>query len=214
MFESLLYPYILSNYRDVSKVGGVGGGDNMDPIDKCLKNEIFLKLTTSIFKDYRISFIQDYELTPNRRPKILLQTAGHVSGSAYYYQRGDVPESPWATSTNIYGVSVHPKYGGWFAFRGVLIFQDVTLSGDGTLTYRDPPKCVSDQDRIVELLEKFNFSWQDWTYRDVLDSHVCDRYSERQKEYFATLPNDRRKLVEKWIAAEYDDKTLEKSTTK
>ena len=39
--------------------------------------------------------LQDFELLPTRRPKILVQTAGHVAGAAYYYQLSDVENPPW-----------------------------------------------------------------------------------------------------------------------
>lgn len=41
--------------------------------------------------------IADYEVHPNRRPKILAQTAAHVAGAAYYYRRQDVEADPWGT---------------------------------------------------------------------------------------------------------------------
>ena len=31
----------------------------------------------------------------SERAKILVQTAGHVAGGAYYYQRMDVKPDPW-----------------------------------------------------------------------------------------------------------------------
>lgn len=37
----------------------------------------------------------DYEILPNRKPKFLAQTAAHVAGAAYYYQRKDVKLDPW-----------------------------------------------------------------------------------------------------------------------
>lgn len=39
--------------------------------------------------------IFDYEILPSRRPKFLAQTAAHVAGAAYYYQRKDVKLDPW-----------------------------------------------------------------------------------------------------------------------
>lgn len=37
----------------------------------------------------------DYEMLPSRKPKFLAQTAAHVAGAAYYYQRKDVKLDPW-----------------------------------------------------------------------------------------------------------------------
>lgn len=48
-----------------------------------------------MFPEYDLKFIHDFEMHPNRRPKVLVQTAGHVSGAAYYYQRSDVQNPPW-----------------------------------------------------------------------------------------------------------------------
>lgn len=48
------------------------------------------------FPDHRISIFKDYEMKPGtRRPKVLVQTAGHVSGAAYFYQKSDVSDPPW-----------------------------------------------------------------------------------------------------------------------
>ena len=188
MFELLLKPFILNQYDSSVK---------LDPVDHCFKLE-FMKLKESLSQRYSTEFIQDYELLPNRRPKILLQTAGHVSGAAYYYQRNHVKDPPWKAETNIYGVSVHPVYGGWFAFRGVFIFQDVLVSN---LERKEPVNCVTSRERVIELLEKFNYHWQDWNYRDVLDWEIKERYSTEQREYFATPPKDRHRLVQtKWLS--------------
>ena len=50
------------------------------------------------FSDLEIEAIHDFELLPSRRPKVLVQTAGHVSGAAYYYRRADVQPDPWEDS--------------------------------------------------------------------------------------------------------------------
>ena len=167
----------------------------MDPIDQCMQAQ-FKKMQELLY-DYETETILDYELHPTRRPKLLVQTAGHVSGAAYYYQRDSVRNPPWDPDRKIYGVSLHPLYGGWFAFRGVLILKHL-LVGD-EFKQKDPQNCVSTEDKTIELLERFNGNWKDWSYRDVMDTPVLDRYSEEQKEYFATLPGDRHKLIVKWV---------------
>lgn len=88
-------------------------------------------------------------------------------------------------------MSVHPKYGGWFALRGVLIFKTVTCPD---LVRRDPPDVVPDRQRRIELLERFNLHWQDWSFRDIIP--VSEKYSEEQKEYFATKPGQRQSVVQ------------------
>ena len=54
-----------------------------------------------------------------------------------------------------------------------------------------------DKDRILDLLEKFNFNWKDLTYRDVVP--VKEKYSDIQKDYFETEPKHRKELIRKWI---------------
>jgi len=51
------------------------------------------------FLDTDIEAIHDFEILPSRRPRILVQTAGHVAGAAYYYQRKDVVPDPWDEKT-------------------------------------------------------------------------------------------------------------------
>lgn len=90
----------------------------------------------------------------------------------------------------LYGVCIHPRYGGWFAIRGVLIFPDVQVP---SLEQKLPVDCVSTDEKKIQLLNRFNFHWQDWTYRDIID--VEERYSEEQMQYFATPPAKRFKLL-------------------
>jgi len=50
------------------------------------------------FPDSEVECIHDYEFHHSRRPKVLVQTAGHIAGAAYYYQRHDVMNDPWLPS--------------------------------------------------------------------------------------------------------------------
>ena len=183
MFEKLFLPWL--EVHNLSLPG-------QDPLDQCLRKE--MADLASLFSDSSVEVIQDWELLPSRRPKVLVQTAGHVAGAAYYYQRTDVTPQPWDEKSKIFGVSVHPKYGGWFALRGVLLFHGLLAPG---LSRTEPPDCVSSREMRIELLEKFNFSWRDWSYRDVCRNMV-ETYSEKQKIYFSTEPKDRFTLIEKW----------------
>ena len=90
----------------------------------------------------------------------------------------------------IFGVCIHPKYGGWFAIRGLLLFPDVQVP---FLEQPAPVDCVSTEEKRTELLELFNFHWQDGRYRDIIE--VKERYSEEQKTYFSTPPAERFRLL-------------------
>lgn len=185
MFEKLFLPYVMGD----SYISGT-----VDPLDRCIRKT--MDSVTTIFPQYRVEFIQDSELMPNRRPKVLVQTAGHIAGAAYYYQRTDVNPQQWSTASPIYGVSIHPNYGGWFALRGILIVPGVLVPN---LVQHEPIDCVYSPEKRVELLDKFNTCWQDWSYKDVIErGMIVERYSKKQKEYFATIPKDRFKLIQKW----------------
>jgi len=75
--------------------------------------------------------------------------------------------------------------------RGVLIFKDILCPN---LVQKKPIDIVPTRESRVDLLERFNYNWQDWTYRDIVP--VKEKYSEDQKEYFATQPSKRDTLVQ------------------
>lgn len=131
--------------------------------------------------------IHDFELQmPYRRPKILLQTAAHISGAAYYYKPSN--------SMHRLGVCIHPEYGGWFGIRGAFVLKQ-TLAPD--LKYQLPHNVIPDEEGQRHLLELFNEHWQDWSYRDVIPTKA--RYSELQKEYFTLKPRDRIDFIKRKI---------------
>ena len=57
-----------------------------------------------------------------------------------------------------------------------------------------PPDILNDEQKIVELLNRFNGNFRDGTYRDIIP--VEDRYSVDQWTYFSTPSNDRKQLIE------------------
>jgi len=178
MFENYLLPYVKTEHCRGIK----------DPIDECVSS-LFNDIKKKLPK-YDIEAIHDFELHPTRRPKVLVQTAGHVSGAAHYYQRSDLQNDPWNEKQKIYGVSVHPKYGGWFALRGVMIFGNVLCKD---LPMKKPIDIVGSEQKKIELLEKFNTSWKDWSFRDVVPTE--EQYSQLQRIYFQTKPEDRKQLL-------------------
>ena len=193
-----------------------------DPIDSCVKFQV--QAFINKLDNMNVSAMFDYELLPNRRPKVLVQTAAHASGAAFYYQRkhvtmstsnsnsssrtqksathteksdpekvlgsGDQDTDPWSEEEKIFGLCVHPKYGGWFAIRCVMIFHDVK---DPSLQHNPPPDCVPSRDGRIKVLNLFNGNWKDWKYRDIIP--VEEKYSELQKLYFETLPKNRLKVL-------------------
>jgi len=121
---------------------------------------------------------------PQRRPKVLLQTAAHVSGAAYFYK----------IQREKLGVAIHPMFGGWFAIRGVFIFPQL-LAPD--LTPKEPVNVVQSREKQIELLHLFTERWQDMSYRNIIP--VQCRYSPLQIEYFSLKPKDRIEFIKSSI---------------
>lgn len=91
---------------------------------------------------------------------------------------------------HIAGVCIHPRFGGWFAIRGVVLLPGTEVPD---LPRKKPPDCVPSRAARITLLEGFNFHWRDWTYRDAVTPQ--ERYSEEQKTYFSTPPAQRLALL-------------------
>ncbi|XP_055258244.1 cyanocobalamin reductase / alkylcobalamin dealkylase [Moschus berezovskii] len=177
MFDRALKPFLQSHHLQPLT----------DPVDQCVAYH--LGRVRESFPELQIEVIADYEVHPNRRPKILAQTAAHVAGAAYYYQRQDVESDPWGTQ-HIAGVCIHPRFGGWFAIRGVVLLRGIEVPN---LPPTKPIDCVPTRADRITLLERFNFHWRDWTYRDAVTPQ--ERYSEEQKAYFSTPPAQRLALL-------------------
>nr|XP_061790654.1 cyanocobalamin reductase / alkylcobalamin dealkylase-like [Nerophis lumbriciformis] len=162
-----------------------------DPIDQCVKHCV--TSAVSQFTGQQVDVRYDYELLPSRKPKFLAQTAAHVSGAAFYYQQSDVSDHPWVDK-KMFGVCVHPKFGGWFAIRALLVFQDIHM--DPEEQQPQPVDCVPNREARIQLLEDFNLRWQDWNYRNIITP--TQTYSQKQKDYFATPPAKREDLLRSW----------------
>ncbi|XP_033125976.1 methylmalonic aciduria and homocystinuria type C protein homolog [Anneissia japonica] len=181
MYERAFKPWIEANKNGNMLV--------KDPIDECV-GSCYQKVQQNL-PDVALDFIQDYEQHHGtRRPKLLVQTAGHVSGAAYYYKRSDVKNDPWHEKKRIYGASLHPRFGGWFAFRGAIIMKDIQTTSIPRVL---PHDSLPTDNQKIDFLDKFNNNWQNNMFRDVIP--VADKYSEEQQKYFETLPKNRAALL-------------------
>ncbi|XP_041646528.1 cyanocobalamin reductase / alkylcobalamin dealkylase [Cheilinus undulatus] len=182
MFEEAFLPFI--------KGRGFKGAS--DPIDQCVR-QCVSSTVSRCFQGQHVDVMYDYELLPSRRPRFLAQTAAHVSGGAFYYQQSDVTDPPWK-DRKMFGVCIHPRFGGWFAIRALLVFVDVSVSSD--IEQPHPVDCVPSREGRIELLEAFNLRWQDWSYRDAIPP--VESYSQTQRDYFSCPPSGRLALLRSW----------------
>uniref|UniRef100_A0A183DWN0 Cyanocobalamin reductase (cyanide-eliminating) n=1 Tax=Gongylonema pulchrum TaxID=637853 RepID=A0A183DWN0_9BILA len=152
-----------------------------------------------VFEPLKINLIRDNDLLPNRRPKILMTTCGHVSGAAFLYHPPEAALASVRTSatkkSHRVGVCLHPKYGGHFAFRGALIFPEIFVAE--TFEEKRAPMLLDTVEKQNEAVELFNSQWQSGKYRDC--GNPEEKYSPLQLKYFSTLPSDRWPLIAHWF---------------
>ena len=199
MFEKAFLPFMLKDYGDE------GQFERRDPLDECMMH-YFRLLGQTLPTGYDVEPMHDFETSSpvSKRPKVLVQTAGHVAGIVRFYQQHDLngegleklKELAGSSKTpRVFPVCVHPKYGGWFGLRGILLCRNVTVNS--SLQQRIPPHICQSQAEIAKLLYLFNYHWSDWRYRDIGVRDNVERYSELQKEYFGLAPEKRKAVLAK-----------------
>ncbi|TKR77095.1 hypothetical protein L596_018130 [Steinernema carpocapsae] len=174
-------------------------GELMDPVHDVIPNPLqdFMRFSMKNLSEelsmlgLSHEIIHDFDMTPMRRPKILMQTAGHIAGAAYYYRPVRVP-----SEGKMIGLSLHPRYGGHFAFRGVVIFPEVQLPD--SFIVQDPPQILQSDDEIQDAVELFNVHWRDGRFRDC--GNPKETYSLRQRNFFAKKPEERWVEIEDWFS--------------
>lgn len=176
MFDTVK-KYYTDNLKDKEPVNG------LHPVDKCVSHYIS-EIAFKVFPACDIIFDFDKASPTAVQPKINIQTAGHVSGIAYYYQRKDVESADdvWPDS-NVCGVSVHPVYGGWFAFRAVIVLKALQPK---IIHPAFPVDCVKSEEDRIKLLNGFNKNWQNFEWRNIIPVAKDNTYSEEQIQYFHT----------------------------
>uniref|UniRef100_A0A8B8BYH9 Cyanocobalamin reductase (cyanide-eliminating) n=1 Tax=Crassostrea virginica TaxID=6565 RepID=A0A8B8BYH9_CRAVI len=166
MWEKAFIPFVQHQHWD----------ELHDPLDQCMI--YYFDRVNQSFPEHDVEVMHQFEM-PNGTARILVQTAAHVSGAAFYYQRFDVTDQPWPADKKIYGVCYHPVYGGWISLDGVFIFKDV-LCPD--LPQQTPPDVIPSQKQRIELLEKYNTP--PWSFRDLLP--VPRKYADEHIKYLSS----------------------------
>ncbi|XP_037084997.1 cyanocobalamin reductase / alkylcobalamin dealkylase-like [Pollicipes pollicipes] len=184
MFERCFVPHL--------RRAGRRPGARRDPLDSCMR-AVLPAAARRVHAAARV--LHDFDMAPGRRPRVLVQTAGHVSGAVHLYRRAELADDPWPAETSVCGCCLHPRYGGWFALRALVVMEGVEAPA---LPRKTPPEILTTDAQKRELLELFNWHWRDWRYRDV-GGTARERYSPLQREYFGTPPGQRDALVERLL---------------
>lgn len=100
-FESCFLPYLRA------------GGSQREPVDSCVRS-VVSEAVRRLPAPARLWLDSDMV---SGRPCVLLQTAGHLAGAVRMYRPAE--GSRWA------GACLHPRYGGWFALRAMVVVETV-----------------------------------------------------------------------------------------
>lgn len=194
MFENTFLPFLKRSKNDPTVFV-------RDPLDQCMWST-FQHIKSQLEPEFgTIEVLHDFEIRPNRRPKILVQTAAHVSGSVRLFRESDVKQDPSLLksiqSPKIYPVCLHPIWSGWFAIRGVFLFKDIQVDPTA-LNLKSACGLDLTEPQIAELLRLYNDHWQDCRFRDAVIP-AREKYSQVQQDYFAAKPGERMQLIEPYL---------------
>ncbi|OON21246.1 hypothetical protein X801_02857 [Opisthorchis viverrini] len=144
-------------------------------------------------------FIPDYAMKPVvRLPYIHVQCAGHVSGIAYFHR-----DDPIHGSSSAGGCSLHPHYGGWFGFRGAIVFPNLrcpTLPRPVPISSLPPGHPPFPPESVTLLLDSYRNRWRENEWRNLgLPRDSTNIYSPAARCFFNTPPEKRAALLEGWV---------------
>jgi len=170
--------------------------DLSDPINNAMTELIGSKTKNGLLDLFRLKtdtntvYISDDEKDPETNLcRLHIQTAGHVSKAAYFHRVED--HSISNKMGNVMGCSIHPKYGGWFVFRGVFIFPELEFNAD--VEWQKSLEATDFDSRETGKLavHEFNTAYQANRWRDVIK--VKKRYSANAEKFYNIYPPSARK---------------------
>ncbi|KAK6028378.1 hypothetical protein OSTOST_05576 [Ostertagia ostertagi] len=103
------------------------------------------------------------------------------------------PPLPMPENKKFIGLSLHPVYGGHFAFRSVFIFPNLRFS---SFRAPEPLSILHSTEEIRDALERFNYNWKNSGFRDF--GGPRKRYSVTQMEFFGLPPAERWSVLKQW----------------
>lgn len=149
-------------------------------------------------------------------PYYHVQTVGAVAGVDQHMEAVDVNNAEWAEDLSdqleetrdermwgtdpemrrkIFGVNMHPTYGGWYAYRALVVLHAVHAKD---LKRPEPLNFVGDDD-MRRILSEYNLKHSDCNWRDLkVHGHPPEnKYTPEEFFFFTeTAPSKRRKFLE------------------
>lgn len=141
----------------------------------------------------------------DKPPYTHVQTIGHIAGLDQYVPGGSLsPDTEdllshrdpllWGSiSDTILGVSIHPKYGGWYAYRMLIVFTNVTW--DGRVPRPEPLSFLS-REEMESVIREYNSCPDMGRWRDYNDKRFkLQRYDVAQFLYFHERSSEKRRRI-------------------
>jgi len=100
-----------------------------------------------------------------------------------------------ATLRKIYGVNMHPIYGGWYSYRALVVFRGVTAEG---LPRREPMQFLEPSE-ARRIISEYNLAHEECRWRDLTSSgHPAEhRYTPEEYYFFMeSKPKKRERYLE------------------
>jgi hypothetical protein len=161
--------------------------------------------------------------TDSGPPYYHVQSVGHVSGYSQHLEAVDVDddewkeelgsdlqdtrdEKMWGTDTEmrrkIFGVNVHPVYGGWFSYRIVIVLRGVLNTSLAEGLVRPAELKFVEQEDAKRILHEYNLQHDLCRWRDLTEQHQPNhRYTPDEYLYITeTKPAKRKRFLEMKVA--------------
>ena len=151
----------------------------------------------------------------DKPPYFHVQTVGHVAGvDEYVPGSAALPNSDSLTvsrdpelwgdlATKVLGVSIHPKYGGWYAYRMLIVVDG--LRWPAAIPKSEPVKFLSDAEREL-IISEYNRNADLCRWRDFNDKQFgLERYDPAQYAFFTERSIQKRRRILELLKAELID---------
>jgi len=196
-FEKQILPSSKKKYRSDPT------WDFSNPINNAMTELIGSKTNNGLLDLFRLKtdrntvYISDEDKDPETNVcSVHIQTAGHVSKAAYLHQ---VEEKNLSNKMGkVMGCSIHPRYGGWFVFRGVFIFPGIEFNDDVSWEISVEAPDFNKPEIGKLAVHEFNTNYLANKWRDVIK--VEKRYSSNAEKFYNIYPpSDRQKFLKELV---------------
>lgn len=181
---------VLSNNRFFERVvdNFLPESENSNFVDKTV-DEMLVRIQNILSPEYKAKL-----WSTDRPPLFHVQTMGYVAGATEYVPPCSLTrkDDSVGSGDHIWGVSIHPEYGGWFTFRLLIVLEGVTWPKGEKIA---PLRFLSDEARDIIIYE-YNTNPDLARWRDFNNGESeLKKYDATQYAYFHERSVDKRRRI-------------------